>query len=49
MNNGSVKGTTLFVCPENHGSFVRGSNVVVGDYPEIDPFAELEDSDEEEI
>ena len=38
-NDGSVKGRVLFVCEPNRGVLVRQKNVVVGDYPEIDPFA----------
>ena len=49
MNDGSINGTVLFECAENHGSMCRGKNITVGDFPEVDPFAELEDSDEEEI
>ena len=45
-NDGSVKGNKLFECPENHGGFIRGPNVKVGDFPEVDPLA---DSDEDEI
>lgn len=48
MNNGTVKGEVLFECPESHGSLCRGKNVSMGDFPEVDPFADL-DSDEEEI
>uniref|UniRef100_A0A6B2EBH0 Dynactin subunit 1 n=1 Tax=Phlebotomus kandelakii TaxID=1109342 RepID=A0A6B2EBH0_9DIPT len=30
-NNGTIKGTTYFTCPENHGTFVRPSQLVVLD------------------
>ena len=43
MTNGTVKGVRYFDCEENYGSFVRGKNVTVGDFPERD----LLDSDEE--
>lgn len=33
-NDGTVKGVAVFECPVNHGTFVRGKNIVVGDYPE---------------
>ena len=44
INNGTVKGKTYFECMDGFGSFVRGKNVTVGDFPEKD----LMDSDEEE-
>jgi tubulin-folding cofactor B len=46
-HDGSVKGVKYFECPAKHGAFVRGKNLEVGDFPEIDPFADLSDSDEE--
>jgi len=46
-HDGSVKGVKYFECPDKHGAFVRGKNIEVGDFPEIDPFADLSDSDEE--
>jgi len=47
MNDGTVKGVKYFESPARHGAFVRGKNIQVGDFPEIDPFADLSDSDEE--
>lgn len=47
-NDGSVKGTKYFDCPEKYGAFVRGVNVKFGDYPEKDIFAD-DDEDEDEI
>ena len=44
--DGSSKGTTYFECGPKYGSFVRGSNIICGDFPEVDPFADLEDDDE---
>ncbi|KAJ2809469.1 hypothetical protein H4R20_000089 [Coemansia guatemalensis] len=38
-NDGSVDKHAYFKCTPNHGSFVRPDKVVVGDYPEEDPFA----------
>lgn len=43
LNNGTAKGVRIFECEEGFGSFVRGKNVTVGDFPERD----LMDSDEE--
>lgn len=47
MNDGSVKGVQMFDCSDRHGTFCRGKNIQVGDFPEIDPFADMSDSDEE--
>mmetsp|Transcript_24670 Transcript_24670/g.36350 ORF Transcript_24670/g.36350 Transcript_24670/m.36350 type:complete len:290 (+) Transcript_24670:72-941(+) len=44
LTNGTVKGVRYFDCEENYGSFVRGKNVTVGDFPERD----LLDSDSED-
>ncbi|CAD1810481.1 Ubiquitin-like domain family protein [Candida parapsilosis] len=46
-NSGDIDGVQLFVCRPNHGSFVKPKQVEVGDFPELDPFAEDDDSDEE--
>lgn len=43
LNNGTAKGVRIFECEEGFGSFVRGKNVTVGDFPERD----LMDSDDE--
>jgi tubulin-folding cofactor B len=43
-NDGTVKGARKFECTDKYGAFVRGPNLVVGDFPEKDPFA----SDDEE-
>ncbi|KAI9917304.1 hypothetical protein PsorP6_012947 [Peronosclerospora sorghi] len=45
-SNGSVKGATYFKCEQNYGGFVRPHNVTVGDFPVLDPFADLSDNDE---
>ena len=44
ISNGSCGGISYFTCPDNYGSFVRGKNITVGDFPVRD----LMDSDEEE-
>ena len=46
-NNGIIDGVKIFECRSNHGSFVKPKQVEVGDFPELDPFAEDEDMDEE--
>ena len=46
LTNGTVKGVSYFECEESYGSFVRGKNLEVGDFPEKDL---MEDDDDEEI
>jgi tubulin-folding cofactor B len=49
-NDGTVKGVTIFEgCPDGHGAFIRGKNVTVGDFPEVDLFGDDDDDDEDEI
>lgn len=43
LNDGTVRGVRIFECEEGYGSFLRGKNVTVGDFPERD----LMDSDDE--
>ncbi|KAJ9098512.1 hypothetical protein QFC20_005939 [Naganishia adeliensis] len=45
-NDGSVEGERYFTCQPNHGVFVRPERVVVGDWPEVDEFADMDDQDE---
>lgn len=45
-NDGTVKGVKIFECEDGFGSFVRGKNVTVGDFPERDIMDD--DSDDEE-
>lgn len=42
-SDGSVNGKVVFECSPGYGGFIRGKNIVVGDYPERDPFADDED------
>lgn len=46
LTNGTVKGVSYFQCEENYGSFVRGKNMRVGDFPVRDL---LESDDEDDI
>ena len=47
-SDGTIKGIRVFECPAGYGAFARGVNVKVGDFPEVDDLADLEDSEEEE-
>jgi tubulin-folding cofactor B len=40
-NDGSVKGTRYFECPQNFGMFVRPENVTIGDFPPHDELEEI--------
>jgi len=42
-NDGSVKGVRYFECLEKYGGFVRPDMCEVGDFPEEDPFADLDE------
>ena len=46
-NDGSVKGKKYFDAPPGYGAFLRPDKVKVGDYPEIDEFADDLGSDDE--
>ena len=41
-----VEGERYFTSQPNHGVFVRPERVVVGDWPEVDEFADMDDEDE---
>ncbi|GHJ84835.1 hypothetical protein NliqN6_1237 [Naganishia liquefaciens] len=45
-NDGSVEGERYFESKPNHGVFVRPERIVIGDWPEIDEFADMDDEDE---
>ncbi|GAA6027300.1 hypothetical protein JCM8097_002572 [Rhodosporidiobolus ruineniae] len=47
--DGSVDGHRYFQTPPLRASFVRPDKVTVGDFPEEDPFAELEEDEEMEM
>eukprot|EP00250_Pteridium_aquilinum_P002153 c12358_g1_i1 orf=438-1178(-) len=42
-HDGIVKGKRFFNCPAGHGVMVRPEKVNVGDYPELDPFDEVDE------
>jgi dynactin complex subunit len=44
-NDGSIKGARKFECPDKYGSFVRGANIAVGDFPERDIFGSDDEGD----
>lgn len=45
-NDGCVKGTRYFECPDIYGGFVRPNLVSVGDFPPLDEDFEFSDGDE---
>lgn len=48
LHDGSAKGVKYFECPMNYGTFARGKNVTVGDYPERDILDDDEDDQDNE-
>lgn len=48
LTDGTVKGVPYFECGPGYGSFVRGQNVTVGDFPERDLMDDSEEEDMEE-
>ncbi|KNE67866.1 hypothetical protein AMAG_12584 [Allomyces macrogynus ATCC 38327] len=42
-HDGAVQGKAYFAARNKHGAFVRPTRVEVGDFPELDPFDELEE------
>ncbi|KAL7752791.1 hypothetical protein RI367_001793 [Sorochytrium milnesiophthora] len=42
-HDGTVQGVAYFSCPPKHGSFVRPDKITVGDFPEEDPFADMDE------
>lgn len=47
LHDGSAKGIRYFECPMNYGTFARGKNIKVGDFPERDILDEDDDEDDE--
>ncbi|BGP55342.1 hypothetical protein JCM8202_002158 [Rhodotorula sphaerocarpa] len=48
-NDGAVEGKRYFQTGALRGSFVRPDKVTVGDFPELDPFADEDDDDDMEM
>ena len=48
LHDGSAKGVKYFECPMNYGTFARGKNIKVGDYPERDLLDDDDDDDDDE-
>jgi tubulin-folding cofactor B len=48
LHDGSAKGVKYFECPMNYGTFARGKNIRVGDYPERDLLDDDDDDDDDE-
>lgn len=46
-NSGNIGTIQVFDCRPGHGSFVKPTTVEVGDFPELDPFDDMDDLDEE--
>ncbi|CAH2353431.1 tubulin-specific chaperone B [[Candida] railenensis] len=42
-NDGTIDGRRIFECRQNHGSILKPKQVEVGDFPELDPFADSDD------
>eukprot|EP00736_Rhodelphis_marinus_P010270 Rmarinus@m.6239 len=46
-NNGTVKGEKFFECADKYGGMLRPEKLTVGDFPEIDEFADADGSEDE--
>lgn len=44
-HDGTVRGVRYFACPPKYGELLKPSELRVGDFPEIDPFADDEEED----
>lgn len=42
-NNGTVKGTKYFDCGENYGMMVKPGRIIIGDFPVLDPFEDIDE------
>ncbi|KAI5950734.1 hypothetical protein KGF54_003808 [Candida jiufengensis] len=45
-NNGDIDGIQIFICKPKHGSFVKPKQVEIGDFPELNPFDDMDEDED---